>query len=67
MNFEKLWQESTDRDHTEYIFGYWNQDLAHLRKIAINEGFEAELEPPIIQRWFQSLCAWDFSGGNTTG
>ncbi|KAJ5938501.1 hypothetical protein N7466_001635 [Penicillium verhagenii] len=40
-DFEKNWQESTDRPHTEYQFQYWNRELAHLQRIAENEGLEA--------------------------
>lgn len=43
-DFEKKWQEGTDRADVEYRYEYWNQELEHLRIIARNEGLEAELK-----------------------
>jgi hypothetical protein len=43
-DFEKEWQESTDRAGVEYRYEYWNRELEYLRIIATNEGLEAELK-----------------------
>ncbi|KAJ5633761.1 hypothetical protein N7528_001603 [Penicillium herquei] len=44
-DFKKEWQqESTDRASVECRYEYWNQELEYVRKIARNEGFEAELK-----------------------
>lgn len=43
-DFEKKWQEGTDRADVEYRYELWNRELEHLRIIARNEGLEAELK-----------------------
>jgi hypothetical protein len=49
-DFEKQWQESTDRASVEYRYVYWNRELEHLRIIARKEGLEAELKETQLRR-----------------
>jgi hypothetical protein len=52
-DFEKEWQESTDRASVEYRYEYWNRELERLRIIARKEGLEAELKETPLRRTYK--------------